>query len=191
MLRALLLSSLLATLPAAAQSPVHHGELTIRPARGRIDRDTGESTLTVKRWFFLPTVDSNGLAPADEPVLIALGESDRFTVEARALKAARNGRTFTYRNPKTQRGVRSLRLQRSKSGVWRVQFQVVGAELSRLTLEYPFCQPLAVIIGDDDGFSGVEIDRPDGFTGSRLKVLAPRGRAASAKNALTVRDRAD
>ena len=28
-----------------------------------------------------------------------------------------------------------------------------------------------VIVGDDDGFSGVELDRPGGFKGSRVRVL--------------------
>lgn len=160
-----------AGLPAAAQSPVYHGVLTIRPAGGKIDRVTGEGSITVKRWDFLAALDSNGMNPATEPVRIAIGETDTFTIPVGAIAASKNGRVFTFRDNTVTRGVRSLRFQLTKSGIWRMRFQIVGVELSRLTLEYPFCQPLAVIVGDDDGFSGIELDRPGGFSGKRLRVL--------------------
>ena len=37
-------------------------------------------------------------------------------------------------------------------------------------LSLPVCNPMAVIVGDDDGFSGVEFDRPGGFSSSRVKI---------------------
>lgn len=166
----LLLGAVTAVPPAAAQSPVYHGLLTVRPAKGRIDRATGESSLTVKGWDLTPAPDSNGVDPARELVRIAIGEVDRFGIDAGALAVSRNGRVFRYRDRTTGRGIRSLRLQRLKDGRWRMQFTVVGVELSRLTIEYPACQPLAVILGDDDGFSGVRLNRPDGFEGSKLQV---------------------
>ncbi|MCW5892091.1 MAG: hypothetical protein KIT14_16325 [bacterium] len=157
---------------AAAQlPPVYHGLLTIRPAQGRIDPVSGQSSITVKRWDFLASPDSNGMNPATEPVQIAMGELDRFTIPVGAIKVAKNGRVFTFRDKSIKRGIRSLRLQQTKSGIWRVRFQAVGIELSRLTLEYPFCHPLALIVGDDDGFSGIELDRPGGFSGKRVRVV--------------------
>jgi hypothetical protein len=163
---------LLGAASAAAQftPPVYHGLLTIRPAGGRIDPVSGEASLTVKRWDFLADPGSNGMDPSAELVQIALGELDRFTIPVGAVKASANGRVFTYRDKSIKRGVRKLRLQRTKRGIWRVRFQVVGVELSRLTLEYPFCHPLAIIVGDDDGFSGIELDRPGGFKGKRVRV---------------------
>lgn len=155
---------------AQAQSPVYHGVLTIRPALGRIDRASGESSINVKRWDFLASPDSNGMNPATEPVLLAIGELDRFTIPVGAIKQSPNGRVFTFKDKSVLRGVRSLRLQQKKSGIWRVKFQVVGVELSRLLQEYPFCQSLALIVGDDDGFSGIELDRPGGFSGNKVRV---------------------
>lgn len=150
--------------------PVYHGLLTIRPAKGRIDPVSGEASLVVRRWDFLADPGSNGMNPATELVQIALGELDRFTIPVGAVKASANGRVFTFGDKSITRGVRKLRLQLTKTGVWRVRFQVVGVELSRLTLEYPFCHPLAIIVGDDDGFSGIELDRPGGFKGKRVRV---------------------
>jgi hypothetical protein len=46
----------------------------------------------------------------------------------------------------------------------------VGIDLSELMLSLPVCNPMAVIVGDDDGFSGVEFDRPGGFSSSRVKI---------------------
>lgn len=162
---------LLATGAAAQfEPPVYHGLLTIRPAKGRIDPVSGESSLTVRRWDFLIDPASDGMDPATQSVQIAIGETDRFTIPVGAIKVSKNGRVYAFRDKSVRRGVRSLRLQQTKSGIWRVRFQVVGVELSRLTLEYPFCQPLALIVGDDDGFSGIELDRPGGFSGKRVRV---------------------
>jgi hypothetical protein len=51
-----------------------------------------------------------------------------------------------------------------------VAFTLVGIDLSTLVLSYPFCSPMAILVGDDDGFSGVQFDRPGGFNGSRVKI---------------------
>ncbi len=105
------LAALVLAAQAHPQTPVHHGVLGVRPAAGRIDRTTGESSLDVRRWRFTPAPDSDGLDPAHEAVLVAIGDADRFVVPAGALRASRNGRVFTYRRA-TTRGVRRLRLVR-------------------------------------------------------------------------------
>jgi hypothetical protein len=46
---------------------------------------------------------------------------------------------------------------------------LVGNDLSTLALAYPLCSPKAIIARDDDGFSGVQFDRPGG-NGSRVKI---------------------
>lgn len=157
---------------AWAQQPVFNGFLTIRPASGSIDRDTGASTLNVKRWTWLLTPDSNGIRPDAEPIIVGIGETERLVLPAGYVKASKNGRRFTFRDKTVQRGIRALRIWRGKDpSIWQVKIQLVGIDLSRLTLEYPLCSPMAIIVGDDDGFSGVEFDRPDGFTGKRVKVV--------------------
>jgi hypothetical protein len=49
-------------------------------------------------------------------------------------------------------------------------FSLVNIDLSFMVDQYPLCTPMAIIVGDDDGFSGIELDRPGGFTRSRVRV---------------------
>jgi hypothetical protein len=52
-----------------------------------------------------------------------------------------------------------------------VIFKIVGADLSGLIIgDPPLCLPFAVIIGNDDGFSGVSFDRPKPYP-SRLLTI--------------------
>ncbi len=174
MMSRLVATLLLAIAPSAwaIGEPIFNGFLTIRPAGGIIDSETGQGSLNVKRWSWLLTPDSNGIAPDLEPVIVAIGETERIVLPAGLVKASKNGRKFTYRDKEVRRGLRSLRIWRGKDpSVWQVKLQLVGIDLSRLTLEFPLCSPMAIIVGDDDGFSGVEFDRPDGFTGKRVRVV--------------------
>jgi hypothetical protein len=96
-------------------------------------------------------------------------------VPAGQVKASKNGKTFVYRNPKVTRGVRLLKIRRLKNdgdGTPRYSFtfSLVNIDLSFMVDQYPLCTPMAIIVGDDDGFSGVELDRPGGFTRSRVRV---------------------
>lgn len=157
---------------AFAQASVYHGFLTIRRAGGTIDPSTGVSSVAVKRWSFLLTPNSNGLQPDQEPVIVAVGDGERLVLPAGSLTASKNGRTFAYRDKTITRGIRSFRIWRGKDpSLWQVRFQVVGIDLSALTINYPDCLPMAVIVGDDDGFSGVEFDRVGGFTGKVVKIV--------------------
>jgi hypothetical protein len=158
-----------------AAAPIYHGVLAVRPAGGGFDKNTGDASLRVKNWILQLRHDTNGIAPDREPIQVDIGDTEQFFVPAGQMHASRNGKRFTYRNPRTSRGVRSLAIQRIKndpSGTvqYRVAFSVVGVNLSSLVTSYPLCTPLAVIVGDDDGFSGVELDRPGGFNGSRVRV---------------------
>jgi hypothetical protein len=148
-----------------AQVPVHHGSLTIRSARGRIDKNTGIGSLRVKNWDLLVAFDSDGIAPDREPILIAIGETERLVIPSGQVRASRNGRVFTFRNPKVRRGVRFFQMRKLKNSGgakerYRVRFSLTGIDLSGLLLEYPLCKSLAVIVGDDDGFEGVDLTRP-------------------------------
>lgn len=158
---------------ASAQLPSeYHGFLTIRRAGGTIDPSTGVSSVNVKRWSFLLAPDSNGMEPDVEPIIVAVGEGERLVLPAGTMRASKNRRKFTYRDKTITRGVRSMKLWRGKDpAIWQVRFQVVGIDLSTLTINFPDCLPMAVIVGDDDGFSGVEFDRVGGFNGKGVRLV--------------------
>jgi hypothetical protein len=174
----LLVAAAVASGPVAAQlRPVFHGVLSVKGGGGRLDQTAGIGSLTVKNWVFTLSLDSDGIAPATESIVIGIGENDQLVIPAGQVKASRNGKRFTYRNRGIPRGVRSFamkRLEKAPDGTMRyaVTLSVVGADLSKLVTSSPTCVPLAVIVGDDDGFSGVDIERPRILTGgSRLRVL--------------------
>jgi len=169
---ALAVALLACATPLRAAPPVYHGILGVRPAGGGIDQATGVIGLNVGRWSLRLDPSSDGLFPADEPVVIALGDTEQFLLPAGALEPNRKGNRFTYRNPdkKLERGIRFFRVGQAKDGTWTVKFKVVGMQASRLTFEFPVCEKMAVIVGDDDGFTGVELTRPGGLAGKRVKL---------------------
>jgi hypothetical protein len=163
----------LAATPLWAAPPIYHGALNIRPASGPIDAETGVMGLTVKRWTFRLDPGSDGVFPAEEQVLIALGDIEQYVLPAGFLEPNAKGNRFTYENPlgdNLRRGIKWFRAARAKDETWKVAFKLVGVAASRLTFEFPVCEKMAVIIGDDDGFSGVELTRPGGLSGSRVKL---------------------
>ena len=69
------------------------------------------------------------------------------------------------------RGIRSFRIARRASGIYLVSFTLTGVDLSQLVLNNPVCQPLAVIVGDDDGFTGADLMTRPAFS---RHVAVPR-----------------
>jgi hypothetical protein len=173
---ATLLGTLLASRMAAAQAtlvPTYHGILSIRRATGTIDRDSGDGTLKVRKWTALLTPDTNGIAPAAEPVEVSVGLNDqRFPLPPGALKASKSGRVFAYKAKRSAvtRGLQSFRFWRQRDGSYGIRFTLVGLSLSRLRTEDPICVPVAVIIGDDDFFNGVSLTSPTFFS---KRVVVP------------------
>lgn len=152
-------------------SPVYHGGLTIRPAHGVINEDTGSASFTAGPWVLSPVNESNGVFPSQEPILIAIGE-ESFRIEPGMVKANRKGRKFTYRAPRgLTRGIRQLRIQLQRDGSYAFRFSLRNVDLSRMRISDPVCVPMALIIGDDDGFSGVDLTS-NGFS----RRLTVRGR---------------
>ena len=148
-----------------------HGQLSIpRAARGTIDLDSGNATFKVKNWGLVLDKASNGVKPADEPFTIGIAE-ERFLIPAGQVKASKNGKRFRYLDKSVDRGIQQLKIVMTATGAIRVSFKVVGADLSGLIIgDPPLCLPFAVIIGDDDGFSGVSFDRPRPYP-SRLLTI--------------------
>lgn len=146
--------------PATTATPIYHGILDILAARGTIDPATGTATLSVRGWRLLLSPDSNGIYPDQEPALIALAENN-FYLAAGSLKASRHGTRFRYRAPRDAgpRAIRSLCIARRRDGTYLVSFKLTGVELSRLTIQNRDCVPMAIIVGDDDGFSGASLRR--------------------------------
>ena len=170
------LAALLA-LPAttrAQAAPVYHGVLGVRPATGAFDKNVGIASLRVRSWILGLAANSNGIAPDKETIIIAVGDTEKLVVPAGDVKASKNGKSFVYRNPKG-RGVRLLKIRRLKddgdgTARYSFTFSLVNIDLSFMVDQYPLCTPMAIIVGDDDGFSGIELDRPGGFTRSRVRV---------------------
>jgi hypothetical protein len=154
---------------AHSQSLIH-GQLSVaRAARGTIDLDSGNAAFKVKNWGLVLGNESDGVKPADEAFTIGIAE-ERFLIPAGQLKASKNGKRFRYRDKTVDRGIQDLKIVMT-AGQIRVSFKVVGADLSGLIIgDPPLCLPFAVIIGNDDGFSGVSFDRPKPYP-SRLLTI--------------------
>src|SRR6185295_8408766 len=158
----------LASAPAYAQPSTgvtarFHGALVIKPSRGRLDRHTGNAKLKVGPWPFRLYSGSNGIFPDQEAILIEIGEDPGFYLPPQTLRPIRKGRSFVYRAKRKTAGPRSIlsfRLDSQDDGTYVVRFKLRGLDLSRMLVEDPICTPFAVIIGDDDGFSGVTITSP-------------------------------
>jgi hypothetical protein len=166
----LALALLAAGRPAEAQSELAHGDLrVVRAGRGKIDLDTGQAGFGFRGWEFLPADESDGMDPANELVTIGVAD-EKFLIPVGAIKASKNGRRWTYRS-KTTRGVQRLKLALTSAGTYKVTLKVAGVDLSTLVItDPPVCLSFAVIIGNDDGFTGVSFDRPKPFP-SKLLTL--------------------
>lgn len=170
------LGALALALAAAAstlgQTPVYHGQLMVRPARGTINLDSGSASFAVRGWELKPASNSpsGDIDPATQPVLIAIGSETSFVLPVGQMHASRNHKRFAYQT-KTARGITRLVLVHQGDGNWRVSFQIVGVDLSTLLVnDPPVCLPMAVIVGDNDGFSGISFDRPKPFPSKLLTI---------------------
>ena len=190
-MRALLafaLVGLLAPDPAAAQiatgaTPVFHGKLDVRPATGRIDRTAstaGQATIKIRGWKLELSDQSNGIYPDQEPMVVAFGDNN-FRLPAGSLVAKRHGRIFRYRAPRdpSARGIRFVSIVSESPRVYRVTVSLAGLDLSDLLNKTPICYPTAVIIGDDDGFSGSEVTTTPPVFKSRHLVVPKKCEADS------------
>jgi hypothetical protein len=156
--------------PVAAQQ-LTHGKLRVaRAAKGQIDPNSGRASFTVRSWELLLADESNGIDPAHEPLTIGIAE-ERFLIPAGELRASRNGKRFRYKAKGIDRGVQQLKLVLTAAGPIRVSFKITGVDLTSLVIaDPPVCLPFAVIIGDDDGFSGVSFDRPRPYPSKLLTI---------------------
>jgi hypothetical protein len=147
---------------ANAQTPVFHGVLRVKPAVAKLDTSTGTATLKVRGWgLLINPQESNGIFPDREAVLIAIGDNDRFLLEAGALKPNRRGNVWRYVSPgAVERGIKMLDIKHMPDGSYRVRFTLTGVDFSRSLFELQgVCMSVAVIVGDDDGFTGISVTR--------------------------------
>jgi len=158
--------------PTTSATPVYHGILVARPARGTFKNSSGEVNLKVGPWPFRLSIDSNGIFPDQEPVVIQIAEDLGFYLAPGMLRPVRKGRSFVYRakpEPGSTRSINLFRIDTQPDGTFRVRFKIRGLSLTRLQVEMPICAPFAVIIGDDDGFIGATFTRPS-FESPRVKL---------------------
>jgi hypothetical protein len=179
MLRSLaLVGSLVALLavPVTARSqarPVYHGVLAARPAGGSFNQH-GMASLRVRNWGLNLAPNSNGIAPDKEQIIIAIGDAEKLVVPVGTVRASKNHKRFTYRNPH-QRGVRQLQIRRIKddgdgTARYRISFSLVDVDLSFLLTNFPLCTSVAIIVGDDDGFEGLWFTLPGQFHSATVRV---------------------
>jgi len=159
-------------------TPIYHGVLGFLPAKGKIDRTTGIASLKVNHARFLLSPLSDGIFPDREPILIALGPNNTFGLDAGMLKSSHKGKVQTYRAPKgTTSGIITFRMKQiagpgpagASRGAYAVNFALKGLNVALLNVQDPLCLPMAVIVGDDDGFSGVQLTSPS-FQSKTLSV---------------------
>ena len=150
---------------------INAGQLrVVRAGRGQINLDSGQASFKVVGWEIIPPSNSNGIDPGTEPVTIAIGDQERFLIPAGEMKVLRKGKRFLYK-AKSDRGVQLLKLAWTPAGTLKMTLKIAGVDLSPLVIaDPPICLSMAIIIGDDDGFSGVSFDRPKPFP-SRLLTI--------------------
>jgi hypothetical protein len=152
---------------ATGATPVYHGILQVARAGGSIDRDgNGSATVRVPRWTFLPNPDTNGIFPSQEVINVAIGE-EALVLDVGQLQPSRSGKAFSFRSSTNR--IRFFRLWQLKSGAWAVRFNLAGIDLSRLLRVDSVCMPVAVLVGDDDGFTGATFKSPS-FSSRRLII---------------------
>jgi len=148
-----------------------HGKLRVaKAAKGQIDLTSGRANFKIRGWEVLLAAESNGVDPLNEPLTIGIAE-ERILIPAGELRPSRNGKRFRYKVAGVDRGVQQLTLVLTAAGPIRITMKLVGIDLSSLVIgDPPVCLPFAVIIGDDDGFSGVSFDRPKPFPSKLLTI---------------------
>ncbi len=169
----------LAAALAAAETPplpppVHHGVLQLpHPADGLRYHPADTGRVTVRGWRFFVSPDSDGIFPDREPIVVAIG-AQTFFVPAGQMRARAHGRIFVFRAGRTTPpgGVRYLRLARIQSGLFDVRMRVREIDLRALRNDVELCMPGAVIVGDDDAFSGIQLRTP-GFEAKTFTIDRP------------------
>jgi hypothetical protein len=155
--------------------PVYHGQLIVRKAKGTI-RKTGDANMQILDWTFKPYRNSNGIYPDQEPIVVAI-QDESFRLEAGSLKPSKGGTLFKYKargRARRARGIIGARFERLADGSYDVSLTLHNIDLSILNRQTPTdCMPMAILVGDDDGFSGVVFDRPLGFRSRTIDVLEP------------------
>ena len=164
--------------PPPGGPPSFHGVLEVLPASGTIDRATGDAVLKLHRWRLLLVPGSNGIAPDKERIDFGIGNTgqDCFFLPPGSMVAHRHGKVFTYRAPRgTTCGVKNLKITAvstdlAAGAVYRVDATLVGVILSDLLFTTrPVCMSMAVIVGDDDGFGGIQLAEKN-LDGKRIRV---------------------
>lgn len=159
-----------------AQVPLFHGELVMTGAHGSFDPETGQSSLNVSGWRLIASTHSNGVFPEREPLLIQVTQNslNGFFLDAGMLTPSRKGATFSYRAPRdSASSIRHVRLKLRREGSYRIRFALRGIDLQNLINASGDCEPLAVFIGDDDFFTGVDLRRPGSLSRSRRLRIPP------------------
>lgn len=158
-------------------NPVYHGGLDVGPLRGTIAlcrHCDGSASVIAGPWILSPVNESNGVFPAAEPIVLAIGE-ESFRLEPGMVRSNRKGTLFSYRAPRgLRRGIRYLRMRLQPDGSFAFRFALRDIDLSSMKITDPVCKPFALIVGDDDGFISLDLT-----SRSFSRRLAVRGSCVS------------
>jgi hypothetical protein len=160
---------------AASAGSVYHGDLFVKPAAGTIDPMTGNATLKLRNWDLVPAFNSQGIWPDRESIVIAIGDSgtNEFRIPAGQVRATHRGRLYVYRARGSKvRGIATLQMKRLGDR-FHVSMSLRGVDLSRVANVSSDCLSMAIVIGEDDGFTGIQLLRPglDLLRSHRVRVV--------------------
>ena len=154
--------------------PVFHGVLGFTPANGRIDRNRSRgylASLKVRKWALVPDGSSNGISPGTEVIAIIV-DSKTWAIDPGTMIESKHGGTWTYavKGRSIADGIKSLRIRHEADGSFSFRFVLTGIDGTSLENANPVCFPFAVSIGDDDAFTGINLNSPGFFNSSKLRV---------------------
>jgi hypothetical protein len=164
----IVLLALAAAQPASALDAQFISNLAVRPASGKLDITSGLMGLEIHRWRWVPAAGSDGIDPASEAITLMVG-TDTILLPAGAVAESRPGR-YSHRDRSATRGFTRLRMKRGADGAWIVSLRVAGMDETPLVNQVTVCVPFAMVIGNDAGVSGVDLDRPRGVDSPRVKL---------------------
>lgn len=159
--------------------PSFHRTLEVKPARGRFDPASGLATIWLNAWNLDPLPGSNGIFPDLENVRVWIGEFNDFTIDNSGggkIISKHGGKLFTYKAPPTQlTGIQQLRIKPMADGSFRFWLKLKDTSLGELINSNPQCVNFTMVIGDDDGFYGVDFLRKGPRWFDSRRVLVDKG----------------
>jgi len=161
------------SLPAIAPATdgSFNADLDVRPAKGKLDASRGGlGSLNIRRWKLRTRSGSDGIDPANEPIIFTIGERTQFAIPAGRLTVSKNGKRFRYLDKETTEGVAKFKMKARHDGSYTISVKLLDIVMDQLLVQSPFCETFSLEVGNDEAFSGILLDRPRGDASPRIKL---------------------